>query len=557
MAISYPAPLEDESSPSPPSATLPDFIKPWRTVSGGAGRAAAPNRTRSLWNPRADAGEFNRAFAVGLALILLIVGILLGKVVFAYVALALFALAIVGTALTDVWGGMLLYIAYLSMEGMFKYTTSFNTVTYSVGPILGVALLGAWRIISLHTQRHDTVPNAMPPLSALVIAIGCTFVIGIANPEAADPLSAMASTVLWYISPLSFFFIAYFVASRTPRVTSLLYFAVAIGTVVSMYAMFQYQMGESWCYSHIAGLKSIFRVGWFTIQNGVVTKGVFRPVSTASAAGGYVGWSVWGILASLCMIVTPTQVTGRRIFGTLLIAVMGVALVITGIRVTVFVLLLTMPVVLFLQIRTLSDTIRVYLAGIGIAALLLGSFTVANLLSKGKLTARFATSFSDPLSAYQKNRGNHVSNLVQQVLLRPLGRGPQRLAASYAQGQYANTSIGRDESVLLDSETEWNSLQLQYGVFCLMLMAAFSGIVVVRGWLICRSIEDSHLKSSAVFAYAVVISTTLTNFGGPALQENVLFWAACGVLFAMPRQQARLRLAGAEAAAARLAGAPE
>ena len=541
MFIPYPAASDDATSSLPTDNGSPRFeIKPWRTAAPVVEQT--PVIRRSFWNPIQDGQEFRWAFAVGLAMMLIIVGILVGKVVICYIALALFALTILGKALTDLWGGILLYIAYLSMEGMFKYTTEFSNVVYAVAPILGLTLLVIWRLSTRQQQQYSSTQHPMPPLSLPVLLTGCIFAISVANPEASDPVSAIASTLLWYLSPLSFFFIAYALTLRTTRIASLLYLVIALGTVVSIFAMFQYQMGETWCMAHITGLKSTQHLAWYNQEGGKVISGAFRPISTSPSAGGYTGMSMYGILAAVCMILIPSQPLGRRVLVTVLMVIMGVALIIAGIRQVFLVLLVGLAVVLYLQVRTLSDTVRVYLTAVGMTLLLAGSFVVANNLTHGKLTARFGSILSDPINSYGKKRGNHFAYLLQGIMVRPLGIGPQRLAASFQQGEYVS-NLPPETLPLRDRETQWNALQADLGIVGVVVVAWFMLALLHRGWKICRSIQDPHLKSNAIFTYSIVVSTVVFTFGSPSLQQNVLFWMSSGILLALPRVAARNRLA--------------
>ena len=532
------------------SDTVP--IKPFRPAPAFVEQSQAIyKRLRILYD---DKAEWNRSLLIGVLMMIAIAASVVGRTGGTYIILALFVSTILLVAATDAWAGLLLFLVYASMEGMFKYTTLFSSTVYALAPVMAVYIFVVWRITSrtrenlLVTQQNTQVKQALisqkaeagagfPPVTPLVLALGLLHVVQIFNPEAAGLFSASAGTLTWYLAPMVLFFVSYFTVRNSKQLVALLYLIVAIGFVISAYAMVQYFLGETWCYTNIAGLKSVSRMGWFNTSAGGVEKGVFRPVSTFSGPGGYVFFSEFGIIASILVAQMDKMPTWRRVLVLGLAGVMAVAMIIAGIRIVLVNSVIIVVLILALSVRSLNDAVRIYFFSFLIFMAGTAAFLITDSLTEGKIGRRIGKTLTDPFSSFKKNRGYHFHNFVDAVSVRPFGIGVQRTASDWRTARQYRL---RAELIVFNNrETQWNAIHNDAGILGVILLGAVFVVFTRDGWLILQRVRHPRLRMVVIYFGAVVFSNFISSFGAPIMQSNFLFWIAAGTLYAVPRIYAR------------------
>lgn len=551
--MSIPYPLNNSTSPQddPNRTSQQDApIKPFRA-------AVAPKQTfsfnpvvlQSLYN---DNKELNRSLIYGLAAILIIAGSIIAKTAFTYATLALIVISIFGLALVDTWSAIFLFTVYLSLEGMYKYTSNFNAVVYIMAPVMSITIFVAWRIRtrgeemrkqskeevkpsvkqSLFQTNKDATELGLPRIGPWVLALIALSLLQAANPDSPSVINSLNGGVVWYIGPMSFFFIAYFVLQHRREAMGFIYTLIVSGFVVSAYAVVQFYLGKEWVDSHVPGMENMATFDYALQEGRVFESGSYRPASTASIAGGYVVASCMAMLAALCIATIPRIVTWRRILALLSTSVLMMGLAVSGVRQVVLNLCVCMPVLLGLSVRRFEDIIRIYFMMFLVAALLGVSFMTADSASGGKLAKRYGTVFTaNPLDSYAQNRGGSLSNIIPGIMSRPFGIGIRRGVRGNSGGIIRGKGLG----MFNNRETQWNTMQADLGVFGLICLAGFFIAALVQGGQICRSLPDPNLRSIAVVMYAIILFNFIASWGSTVLQSNYIFWTAAGILFALPR----------------------
>ena len=422
MSIPFPLNNSTPSQDDSPNGSPVDApIKPFRApVVSKATLSYAPEVLRALYN---DNKELKRALLLGLVTTGIIAGSIIAKTGFVYATLALMVVAILCFSLVDTWSAVYLFIVYLALEGMYKYTSNFNPVVYAMTPLLASTIFVSWRLRTRHDEEQKqsaenskesaklTSPQqnvltqdiGLPKVAPWILALIVLGVIQAANPGAASPVNSLSGAMVWYILPMSFFFIAYYGLKHRKEAMGYLYVLLVAGFVVSAYAIVQFYLGKDWVYSHVPGMKNMIDVT-VAISNGKsLEEGSYRPASTFSFAGAYVGYCCVSIVSALAVAVMPRMATWRRVLALSSVAVTTMALSISNVRLAVMTMCVLIPTLLSLSVRRFEDTIRIYFMVFVLGSLMATSFVIADGAAKGKLSSRYLGVFtSNPLSSYKK-----------------------------------------------------------------------------------------------------------------------------------------------------------
>lgn len=527
-------------------------VKPFRAPV--APRKSSAIDPRVLFALYSDNKELKGALLNGLVAAGIIAGSVIAKTGFTYATLALIVLAIFGLALVDTWKAIFLFLVYLTLEGMYKYTSNFNQVVYVMAPLLSAAIFVGWRIRarneaeqkeardksnpdikdSLFQTKQGINGVGLPKMASVVLALIALSLLQAANPASPNLIGALNGGFVWYIGPMSFFFITYYALGHRREVMGFVYTVLVSGFVVTAYAVVQFYLGEEWVNSHVPGMQYMANFSYVVGEGTKAESGAFRPASTFSLAGGYTGVSCLAVLAALTVAVMPRMATWRRTLALLSVSVLTMGVLVSGVRSTLLILLVVIPTMLLASVRRFEDAIRIYLMTFLIGALLAASFVVANNAASGKLSKRFGTVLSgNPLNTYTKNRGTSLLLIPQSIAVRPFGVGIRRTTRGGAQRLTGANEEGLD--VLENRETQWNAIQVDLGVFGLISVAILFVGLLVQGAIICRKMADPNLRALGGLMYTIILFHVIASFGSAVLQSNYIFWCASGILFALPR----------------------
>ena len=552
MSIPFPlnnnSPSSEEDSEHIPQRDV--LIKPFRApVARPKSLSFNPDVLRFLYD---DKKELKQASIYGLISLTIIIGSIVAKTGFTFATLALMVIGIFWLALVDTWNAIFLFIVYLALEGMYKYTSNFSPLVYIMAPVLSTSIFIAWRIRSRgEAERKESLTNApakpslfqsqlavneigLPKIAPLVLALVALCFLQAANPDSPGLFNSLNGALVWYLGPISFFFITYYTLRNRKEAMGFIYTLLFTGFVVSAYAIFQFNMGQSWVYAHVPGMQNMALMIYSLDTGNTLEAGAYRPAATAPIAGGYVVISCMAMLAALCVATMPRMVTWRRVLSLLSMSVMTMALVVSAVRQVVLNLFVVVPVLLMFSVRRFEDAIRIYFMMFLVGGLLATSFLVADSTAGGKLSKRFGTVFTgNPLDNYAKNRGGSLVLIPQAVALRPFGIGIRRGTGT---GSYGPGFIqGKGMQVFWNRETQWNAIHADLGVLGLITLFLFAVAVIYQGAVICRRLPDPNLRYIGAMMYTIIIFNWIASLGSAVLQSNYIFWSACGILFALPR----------------------
>jgi len=490
------------------------------------------------------ASSYPAALGLGLAAVmaLTIAATLTGGLVGALTSLVLLAGAVIVFAVQgrDLWA-LGAFFTYAALEGMYKYLTSFSQAVYVVKPLLIVVLVGGWL---LHRRRQTGRAPGPPLVVATALFIVWSFLMAF-HPAGGGIAGGLATALLWYGGPAVFYYLGYHAAQRSlASVERILYVLVAVSTVVSAFALVQYLMGQPWTEAHLPGYATMSQTSasWFVadeVKGGFVAG--WRPASTTSMPGGGAFYAYLGVLLTFGLILRPSMAPGTRVTLIVCLLLNFVALLVTGVRLYVVILMFAAPLLLVLSARTSRVLGRNAGFALLAAMICLGGFLTAQMLSGGALIHRYAETLANPMARYQKDRGGNLTYLPAFLSANPFGMGYQRGVEGYSQQGFAR-KFGSDSTLRsLNRETQFNSVAIDMGLPGLALLVGLLVAILVQGWRSLRRLSDPSLRVLGATLFVLLCGYAAACLGGPALQGADPFWTGAALLFSLPLLQHRQR----------------
>lgn len=465
--------------------------------------------------------------AMGAFLAAAIGGTLVGGAQVAIASMIVFVCVILYYARNDPVQAAILLIAYLAMEGMYKYLTSFATYVYIVRPALMAAIITSWASARLsRTQRADPVP-----FGGLVVVFILWALLEVFNPYGTGLLTGLSTCLLFYAGPLIFWWIGA-TATRSPmQVERLCLVVLAVATVVSSLAALQFGMGRPWTEAHFPGYSTILQGDWFVITDSG-TVGSFRPASTTSMGGGGAAWAALGTTIALGLVALPQKSRRADVFVIACLLANVVGLFVSGVRLYVFTSIASICVYLILTIRNPSGLLRGVVALVILCVFGFIAWEGAQTLSGGILSQRYSQTMANPVKTFTYERGANFPLVFRLLVRDPLGTGYH---ASKLDVTASGPSAGSSSLELRTGETQFGATASDLGLPGLLLHFALV-IGAVRAAL--RS--HKRLLGARARTFSAILLATMSIhlvacLGGPALQGAIYFWFAAGILLALPR----------------------
>lgn len=449
-------------------------------------------------------------------------------------ALAL-ALAVVYYSVRGQWlAASGFYFTYVALEGMYKYTTNFSNAIYVIKPLLIVAMGFTWWLVA----KRDGKRLISPPLTPLIACLGGIGFIQAFHPLGGGVAISLATLFLWYIAPTFFYFLLCNEVKTPAQMRQILFFLLAICSLVSVFTVFQYAVGQEWLQEHLTGYARMVSgsATWFANDESGQRVTSFRPASTTATPGAAATWSFIGIMLS-CSYVLEAGSKERwlRLLMVGVLFINAVALLVTAVRLFVFISVFCIALLLFLTARSVRQVVRNLLVLALFSAIAWGGFALSEIFSGGILSVRYAATLSDPVGKFQKDRGQNFAFLPYFVPLYPMGIGFQRSVGDrQTSGPRSQDTIfiGKN-SLEFNRETQFNSVTADLGVPGLLILCALLVSILRFGWKTQRSLQGSS-QSMAALVFAILVGHMISLFGGPLLQGADYFWLSAALLTLLP-----------------------
>jgi len=426
--------------------------------------------------------------------------------------------------------GLMLFFAYFSVEGMYKYASQFSTAIYAIAPAMMVFVLFNW-ISRTGGKSIKTPPGAASLYLFVAIALMQCF-----NPKAVSVgsnsvISGFVTAFLWYIGPMLMYFLTYNTVRESRFVLLFFYLTIGVSTVVSAVAILQLIMGQTWTWAHFPGVQ-------LTLQS---STSYYRPPSTTAIGAGGCQWARYGVILPLGLLATGYVRSNRRQWLLVFIVINLICLIISGVRLLAF---QSACDVIFFVLLTAKNQQAAFRSAFACAAGAAVAIYVAGFLTGGKVADRFADTLQNPLERYQLERGQNIVSFQQFVMAYPLGQGYQRGLANWQDRNAADTgeaTSGENFGALRD--TAFGALAQDVGLPGLTAITIAILVLIYRGYIAYRCLKTKHMRALGSAMLALMIGLVPGGFAGPVLQGAFYFWIVAGLLLLLPEMEAREFLA--------------
>ena len=429
------------------------------------------------------------------------------------------------------------YFGYLGMEGMFKYLSGFSQAVYIISPLLLGAILAGWRM-SL-TNRNIKQKN--PPFAVFLAMFAGWGIVQSLNPHGVGLVGSLASLMLWYVGPSLIYIVIYNTVRHQHQILTLLYVFLAVCTIISSCAILQFVLGHDWTEAHFPGYHDITQTSWSVVSDkGAAAVGSFRPAATTSMGGGGAGWAEWGAALALGLLFQPTLHVKLRVVLAACLLVNVVGLLVSGVRLWVFVGLFEALLFVFVLAKTPAEFLKNigFLTAVTLVASI--AFGGAQAISGGIIGSRYAETARNPLAKFQHDRGENVTSVASYVINYPLGSGFQQGLGVREVRQDKYDPVVRDRN----GETEFGAIAADMGLPGLLLLCGIVLTVLVNGWYCLRCLKDRCLRTIGATLFISLAGYVPASFGGPVFQSAAYFWILAALLAVLPAIEKRTRQEG-------------
>lgn len=457
-----------------------------------------------------------------------IAGTLLGGPMLAFFSMAVLAVTLIVLAFSrNFVAAIAVFMAYAAMDGMYRYLSHFSQVVYGVKPLLAGVLLIGW----LFGRHPGLGQRSRLPLAGLLGVLFCWGILEAFNPLSAGALAGMLTFGVWYVAPLFLYFLCYR-AVRTPQqIETLCYALVGISTVVSLFTVFQYAMGQQWTLTHLPGYNLISQGGWWvTDATGQITDTSWRPASTTATGGGGALWSHMGSLIALGLFLSRRTSRSRKVGLSVCLLANVVGLLASCVRLYVVTGVFEVILLFILLARSPREMVRNFGLLVAVGAIFGLGFSAVQSLSNGMIFRRYADTLANPFAKFQQDRGgtHRAVNLGKFVAQYPFGIGWQRGLEGGLQ-RADNTG-----PVVADRESQFNSTADDMGIPGLAILFILMSFCTIQGWRSFSCLTDPHLRMIGVTLWVLLIGYFVSFLSGPSLQGADPFWIFLALLLALP-----------------------
>ena len=506
--------------------------------------------TRTRLMERAPDPAANPALTTALAvagfMALTIVGTLAAGRVAAFASLALLAAAVLYCAVSRPTQSLPLFVGYLALEGLYKYTSGFSQAVYVVKPLLEIALL----IGLLLANRHHRRSLQIPPLAVLVAGLGGWSVIEVFHPLGSGIAQGFGQAVVWYLAPMSLLWTGFNVVRSTRHVETLCYTLVAVSAVVSLFAVMQYQMGQGWTEAHLPGYSHVNQGTWpVTDSSGAIISFSWRPASTTSMGGGGASWGMWGTAAAMGLLLSDRIKTAWKLLLLVSLSINVYGIILSGSRLFLIIALLQGLFLFAVLARSPRELARNLGVALLVGAMVWIGYTAAQGTSGGVITGRYAETLANPMAKYGTDRGGvggRADILMKMLGPYPFGVGYQRGFDSAGTQAAAGTQSSAGAGYFVNRDDAFNSVAGDMGWPGLLLVLCLVPAILARCWRSFGMLVTMHRRILGGIFFALMIGYLICFFGGPALTGADTFWLYLGLMLVQPVIQQRERLAAAD-----------
>lgn len=487
-------------------------------------RAAAPPADR---NRDRKGTRFAYVFPAVLACLVALVP-LVGAAAVAPFLMVLVPL-VLWSAFRDTERALYVYFAWCWLDGTIRGLLHAGPVAVVARDIvLGVIVIG-WSFQRLQDRHRD--PIRYPPGTLLVALFAINCLLQVFNPFSSGLVQSIGGLKM-HLSSVPLLFLGYDVIRRPAQVRSFLLFLTLLTLIVGAASYVQYTHGPSWTWAHFPGSQDANAQNLSTAQGegagGLIA--TFKPPGTTTGGGGagaYVG-IIFPLAFVLPLLSGPLRFPKPA--RAALVAVLLAFLVVIFVNAVRSALVIALCGAVLIGLLAGGKLRARVLAATAVCLVLGGlAYTFSQGVSQGGVTGRFATTFSDPVSALHQDRHTFFDDVGFILVNSPMGIGMGRIggAAGHLGGGDAGAGfIGFSEAYL-------GSIIYETGIIGGLLITGIALSFLGCGHALLRRVAGPDDRLLATGMIAVLVLLFANFFVTPVLlgpPGSVLFWLGGGVL---------------------------
>ena len=488
---------------------------------------AYPSTTAAAVNPDQDTRRlwFVLALPAVLAFLVALVPLIgtaaVGPLLLVLVPLVLWA------AFRDTERALYVYFAWCWLDGIIRGLLHSDPVSIVARDIvLGMIVVG-WGFQRLQNRHRDAI--RVPPGTLLVVLFVVNCLLQVLNPDAAGLVQDIGGLKL-HLTAIPLLFLGYDVIRRPAQVRSLFLFLTLITLIAGVTSYAQYAHGPSWTWAHFPGSREAIgenlAAGRMTANQGMTA--TFKPPGTSTGGGGagFLTGFIFPLAFVLPLLSGPLHF-GRKVKAALAVVLLAfvVIIFINAVRAA---LLIAFSGILLCGLLIGGKQRARILAAIALCLVLGGAgFGIAQSISQGGVTDRFASTFADPVDALHKDRRTFFDDAVSITVNSPLGVGLGRVGA--AGGRLGSGSSSGPTGF---SEAYLGSIMYETGIIGGLLISGIALFFLAKSYVSLGKLTDPDDKFLAAAITAVFIIIFANFFVTPILlgpPGSVLFWLLGGI----------------------------
>jgi hypothetical protein len=432
---------------------------------------------------------------------------------FAAVSFLLFVMLRVDTCL-------MIFFAYLSVEGMLKLLTNYNPIVHIGADIILFFILVRWAGNKIITGE----PFERVPCFGLIALHSFWIVIQVLNPYSIGLIPSLGSFKV-HLTMIPLYFLGYSHMKSDRDLKAFIALQCLLGLVVWGTAMQQYIQGPA-------------SVAWLgpTAQEKLWQFGdqFFRPFGTTASPGAP---------ANFCHIVLPFLVIGFWIWRGWLVRAILSCLAILGVA-TLFVcqvrqifILSVVAVMLVVMIAPRTVIAR----GVAVAAMaVMGmiAYVISQVMGGLVVMTRFLTLLET--QTYTRSRAGSLEGALYNAMNFPFGAGMGRVGA--AAGKF-EAELARNPVPVQWSDTFAGQIISEAGVPAFLFLSVILLLVVFHAFRAVLRTEGETRRLTAIAIFSLLVTYIPFSVGGNPIMANpytAYFWFLGGMVMNMsraPRQE--------------------
>ena len=441
--------------------------------------------------------------------------------------------------------GLLVLLAYLSIEGFLKLLSNYNRIVH-VGFDIIVLSLAAYLVLQAVVERRAHLDEL--PYTKLIMVYALWMILQVLNPNSGSVVQSIASFKV-HLTMVPLYFITASIFRQPRDIVKLLFGLTMIALVPYLMSLVQYALGPS----SVLDLSPRF---WINISY----YHDWRPFGTSAMPGGSAVICFLIVPFTVALLATPDVRKAMKPLAILSMLLAAGTFVVSGVRQVFLGTVLTLVIMGALTALRRSGRIAVLAAMIGVLGLgaYVGVITYLRPLAR-EAVARDPRSpdiwrerdVTDRLGSlaqsgtYRTARDNPTAIMFKRATHFPFGAGLGRTGS--ASGVFKEQVATDAQSARIQAEVGWSDsffadIIAEGGIPALIMLTWLLLGMTYRAFKLARRAEEPVVMYTSAAIAGMFFSLLVMSYGSQPLLSNPItafFWMLCGLCAAMEKMEAQ------------------